>query len=199
MTSPLGIYPAVDPLDSTSRQLDPKVVGEEHYDRPPVQMTCRSTKELRDIIAILGMDELSPDDKLAVSRAQDPALPVAAVPRGRSVHRFAGQKFVTLRTIKGLQDDRFRRMRCAAGAGVLHGRPAMPITVHCDVVSAEEQIFSGNRRIRRVSGRGGTGCAAAYAAAHPDQARYDPSQRCLPRPIMNWSMFPAACLRCSRT
>ncbi|MFE1636308.1 F0F1 ATP synthase subunit beta, partial [Acinetobacter baumannii] len=63
--SELGIYPAVDPLDSTSRQLDPQVVGQEHYDTArEVQMILQRYKELRDIIAILGMDELSEDDKL---------------------------------------------------------------------------------------------------------------------------------------
>ena len=77
----LGIYPAVDPLDSTSRQLDPQVVGEEHYDvARRVQTTLQRYKELRDIIAILGMDELSPEDKLAVSRA-------------RKIQRFLSQPF----------------------------------------------------------------------------------------------------------
>ncbi len=67
----LGIYPAVDPLDSTSRQLDPEVVGEEHYQvARGVQKTLQRYKELKDIIAILGMDELSEDDKLTVSRAR---------------------------------------------------------------------------------------------------------------------------------
>src|SRR5262252_9403389 len=67
----LGIYPAVDPLDSTSRQVDPNVIGEEHYNTTrSVQATLQRYKELRDIIAILGMDELSPEDKLAVSRAR---------------------------------------------------------------------------------------------------------------------------------
>ena len=67
----LGIYPAVDPLDSTSRQLDPLVVGEEHYAvARSVQQTLQRYKELRDIIAILGMDELAPEDKLAVARAR---------------------------------------------------------------------------------------------------------------------------------
>ena len=66
----LGIYP-VDPLDSTSRQLDPLVVGQEHYDTArAVQNTLQRYKELRDIIAILGMDELSETDKLSVSRAR---------------------------------------------------------------------------------------------------------------------------------
>ena len=67
----LGIYPAVDPLDSTSRQVDPYIIGEEHYSiTRRVQATLQRYKELRDIIAILGMDELSPDDKLAVARAR---------------------------------------------------------------------------------------------------------------------------------
>jgi F-type H+-transporting ATPase subunit beta len=77
----LGIYPAVDPLDSTSRQLDPQVVGEDHYQvARKVQATLQKYKELRDIIAILGMDELSPDDKLAVNRA-------------RKIQRFLSQPF----------------------------------------------------------------------------------------------------------
>ena len=77
----LGIYPAVDPLDSTSRQLDPQVVGEEHYKvARAVQMTLQKYKELRDIIAILGMDELSPEDKLSVYRA-------------RKIQRFLSQPF----------------------------------------------------------------------------------------------------------
>jgi F-type H+-transporting ATPase subunit beta len=99
----LGIYPAVDPLDSTSRQVDPNVVGEEHYNcTRNVQAVLQRYKELRDIIAILGMDELSPEDKLAVGRA-------------RKIQRFLSQpfhvaevftgspgKYVTLKdTIKG--------------------------------------------------------------------------------------------------
>ncbi|WP_417068807.1 F0F1 ATP synthase subunit beta [Niveibacterium terrae] len=77
----LGIYPAVDPLDSTSRQLDPLVVGEEHYAvARQVQATLQRYKELRDIIAILGMDELAPEDKLTVARA-------------RKIQRFLSQPF----------------------------------------------------------------------------------------------------------
>ena len=77
----LGIYPAVDPLDSTSRQVDPNVIGEEHYNTTrSVQATLQRYKELRDIIAILGMDELSPEDKLAVARA-------------RKIQRFLSQPF----------------------------------------------------------------------------------------------------------
>ena len=67
----LGIYPAIDPLDSTSRQLDPLVVGQEHYDVAlAVQRTLQRYKELKDIIAILGMEELSEDDKKLVARAR---------------------------------------------------------------------------------------------------------------------------------
>jgi F-type H+-transporting ATPase subunit beta len=77
----LGIYPAVDPLDSTSRQMDPQIVGEEHYNTTrAVQAVLQRYKELRDIIAILGMDELSPEDKQAVSRA-------------RKIQRFLSQPF----------------------------------------------------------------------------------------------------------
>ena len=77
----LGIYPAVDPLDSTSRQVDPNVIGFDHYNTTRgVQSVLQRYKELRDIIAILGMDELSPEDKLAVSRA-------------RKIGRFLSQPF----------------------------------------------------------------------------------------------------------
>ena len=77
----LGIYPAVDPLDSTSRQLDPLIVGEEHYQvAQTVQQVLQRYQELRDIIAILGMDELSEDDKLVVARA-------------RKIERFLSQPF----------------------------------------------------------------------------------------------------------
>jgi F-type H+/Na+-transporting ATPase subunit beta len=77
----LGIYPAVDPLDSTSRQLDPNVIGNDHYDTARrVQSTLQKYKELKDIIAILGMDELSEEDKQAVSRA-------------RKIERFFSQPF----------------------------------------------------------------------------------------------------------
>ena len=77
----LGIYPAVDPLDSTSRVLDPKVVGEEHYNvAREVQRILQTYKSLQDIIAILGMDELSEDDKLTVARA-------------RKIQRFLSQPF----------------------------------------------------------------------------------------------------------
>ena len=77
----IGIYPAVDPLDSTSRILDPQVVGEEHYQvARDVQQVLQKYKDLQDIIAILGMDELSEDDKLTVARA-------------RKLQRFLSQPF----------------------------------------------------------------------------------------------------------
>jgi F-type H+-transporting ATPase subunit beta len=85
----LGIYPAVDPLDSTSRILDPKVIGEEHYGvSRSVQIILQRYKELQDIIAILGMEELSEDDKLTVSRA-------------RKIQRFLSQPFNVAETFTG--------------------------------------------------------------------------------------------------
>jgi len=85
----LGIYPAVDPLDSTSRILDPLVVGQEHYDiARSVQEVLQRYKELQDIIAILGMDELSDDDKLIVARA-------------RKLQRFLSQPFFVAEAFTG--------------------------------------------------------------------------------------------------
>jgi F-type H+-transporting ATPase subunit beta len=85
----LGIYPAIDPLDSTSRQLDPQVVGDTHYSvARSVQKTLQRYKELKDIIAILGMDELSDDDKATVSRA-------------RKIQRFMSQPFFVAEVFTG--------------------------------------------------------------------------------------------------
>ena len=85
----LGIYPAVDPLDSTSRQLDPQVLGQEHYDvTRAVQSTLQRYKELKDIIAILGMDELSDEDRLTVTRA-------------RKLERFLSQPFFVAEVFTG--------------------------------------------------------------------------------------------------
>ncbi len=84
-----GIYPAIDPLDSTSRQLDPLIIGEEHYNvARGVQSVLQRYKELKDIIAILGMDELSEDDKLAVARA-------------RKIERFLSQPFFVAEVFTG--------------------------------------------------------------------------------------------------
>ena len=86
----LGIYPAVDPLDSTSRQLDPQIIGENHYDTTrKVQSILQRYKELQDIIAILGMDELSADDKLVVTRA-------------RKIQRFLSQPFFVAEVFTGM-------------------------------------------------------------------------------------------------
>jgi F-type H+-transporting ATPase subunit beta len=85
----LGIYPAIDPLDSTSRQLDPLVIGQEHYDvARGVQTVLQRYKELKDIIAILGMDELSEEDKQTVSRA-------------RKIERFLSQPFFVAEVFTG--------------------------------------------------------------------------------------------------
>ncbi len=85
----LGIYPAVDPLDSTSRQLDPLVIGQEHYDTARgVQSVLQRYKELKDIIAILGMDELSEEDKQVVTRA-------------RKIQRFLSQPFFVAEVFTG--------------------------------------------------------------------------------------------------
>ncbi len=85
----LGIYPAIDPLDSTSRQLDPLIIGQDHYDvARAVQETLQRYKELKDIIAILGMDELSEEDKLTVRRA-------------RKIQRFLSQPFFVAEVFTG--------------------------------------------------------------------------------------------------
>ena len=84
-----GIYPAVDPLDSTSRMLSPTILGEEHYDvARRVQQTLQRYKALQDIIAILGMDELSEEDKLTVARA-------------RKIERFFSQPFSVAEVFTG--------------------------------------------------------------------------------------------------
>jgi F0F1-type ATP synthase beta subunit len=89
--SELGIYPAVDPLASTSRILDPRILGDEHYNvARSVKQILQRYKDLQDIIAILGIDELSEDDKLAVSRA-------------RKIQRFLSQPFFVAQQFTGLE------------------------------------------------------------------------------------------------
>ena len=120
----LGIYPAVDPLDSTCRILDPQVVGDEHYQvARGVQQMLQRYKDLQDIIAILGMDELSEEDKLTVARA-------------RKIQRFLSQPFHVAEQFTGtpgayvrarghdprLQGDPRGQARRPARAGLLHGR-----------------------------------------------------------------------------
>ena len=93
LTSEKGIYPAVDPLDSTSRILDPLVVGEEHYKvARAVQQTLQKYKDLQDIIAILGMDELSDEDKLVVERA-------------RKIQKFLSQPFHVAEVFTGIPGE----------------------------------------------------------------------------------------------
>ena len=106
----LGIYPAVDPLDSTSRILDPNVVGSDHYDTArAVQGTLQRYKELKDIIAILGMDELSEEDKLAVTRA-------------RKIQRFLSQPFFVAETFTGTDGKYVSLKDSIAGfKGIING------------------------------------------------------------------------------
>jgi hypothetical protein len=192
----LGIYPAVDPLDSTSRQVDPNVVGEEHYNTTrAVQAVLQRYKELRDIIAILGMDELSPEDKLAVGRA-------------RKIQRFLSQpfhvaevftgspgKYVTLKdTIKGfnmivngecdsLPEQAFYMVgtieEAFEKAKTLHSYPwPRPPRRHRQRRAADllgEATWSSRRARRRARHP-----ARAHAAAHPHQAghvRIQPRRR----------------------
>ncbi len=107
----LGIYPAVDPLDSTSRILDPNVVGQEHYDvARGVQITLQKYKDLQDIIAILGMDELSEDDQLLVGRA-------------RKIQRFLSQPFTVAEVFTGM-DGKFVKVADTVQGfkGILEGK-----------------------------------------------------------------------------
>ena len=103
----LGIYPAVDPLDSSSRILDPNYLGEEHYHTAMlVQRTLQKYKELQDIIAILGMDELSDEDKMTVARARpNSTFSVSAVPCCRDIYGNTGCLCSCGRNGKRLQGD----------------------------------------------------------------------------------------------
>jgi F-type H+-transporting ATPase subunit beta len=181
----LGIYPAVDPLDSTSRQLDPNVVGAEHYETArAVQGTLQRYKELRDIIAILGMDELSPEDKLAVARARkDPALPVAAVHRRRGVHRQPGQVRLAQGDDPRLQDDRRRRVRSLPEqafymVGTIDeafekAKVCSQRRPPCTSTSSppKRSIFSGEAKSVALPGEvGELGIYPRHAAHHPHQA-----------------------------
>ncbi len=154
-----GIYPAVDPLDSTSRMLSPLVVGEEHYQTARmVQQVLQNYKSLQDIIAILGMDELSEEDKIAVARA-------------RKIERFLSQPFHVAEVFtgiarqvrrprrhhQGLPRHLRRQVRPLAGSGLLHGR-------HHRRSRREGQEAGCRSRLRRISlsrlrgRRGGGSC-----------------------------------------
>ena len=125
-----GIYPAVDPLDSTSRQLDPLIIGQEHYDvARGVQSVLQRYKELKDIIAILGMDELSEEDKQAVSRA-------------RKIERFLSQPFYVAEIFTGSPGKYVSLKDTIAGfQGILNGDyDDMPEQAFYMVGSIEEAV-----------------------------------------------------------
>ena len=130
-----GIYPAIDPLDSTSRQLDPLVVGTEHYETARgVQSTLQRYKELKDIIAILGMDELSEEDKQTVTRA-------------RKIQRFLSQPFFVAEVFTGSPGKYVSLKDTIAGfKGILAGEyDDMPEQAFYMVGSIEEAVEKANK------------------------------------------------------
>ena len=133
--SELGIYPAVDPLDSTSRQLDPLVVGQDHYDTArAVQSTLQRYKELKDIIAILGMDELSEEDKLVVARA-------------RKIQRFLSQPFFVAEVFTG-SPGKYVALKdtIAAFKGIVAGEyDSLPEQAFYMVGSIDEAVEKANK------------------------------------------------------
>ncbi|MCE9688105.1 F0F1 ATP synthase subunit beta [Shewanella sp. AS16] len=132
----LGIYPAVDPLDSTSRQLDPLVVGQEHYDvANGVQTVLQRYKELKDIIAILGMDELSDDDKTTVYRA-------------RKIERFLSQPFFVAEVFTGSPGKYVSLKDTIRGfKGILNGEfDHLPEQAFYMVGSIDEVIEKANKK-----------------------------------------------------
>ncbi len=131
----LGIYPAVDPLDSTSRQLDPLVIGQEHYTvARKVQGVLQRYKELRDIIAILGMDELSEEDKQVVSRA-------------RKIQRFLSQPFTVAEVFTGAKGKYVSLKDTIAGfKGIIDGEyDSLPEQAFYMVGTIEEAVEKANK------------------------------------------------------
>jgi F-type H+-transporting ATPase subunit beta len=136
--SELGIYPAVDPLDSTSTMMDPKIVGEDHYEvAAGVQRTLQRYKDLQDIIAILGMDELSEDDKRTVDRA-------------RKIQKFLSQPFFVATQFTGLAGKYVPLRETIAGfqeilSGALDDLPeqAFYLVGNIDEVKAKAQTLKG--------------------------------------------------------
>ena len=131
----LGIYPAIDPLDSTSRQLDPLVIGNEHYEvARGVQGTLQRYKELKDIIAILGMDELSEEDKLIVTRA-------------RKIQRFLSQPFFVAEVFTGSPGKYVSLKDTISGfQGILNGEyDALPEQAFYMVGSIDEAVEKANK------------------------------------------------------
>ncbi len=162
----LGIYPAVDPLTSTSRILDPQYIGQDHYDCAiRIKQILQRNKELQDIIAILGVDELSEEDKIIVSPGSpDPALLVAEHLRCQAVHRHRGLDGAGGRHHRGVQQDRRRRVRPRGRAGLLHVRrsgrrreevgrdPEEPVmsdssALHVELVAADRLVWSGEASV----------------------------------------------------
>lgn len=137
----LGIYPAVDPLDSTSRILDPRIVGEEHYETArAVQKVLQTYKSLQDIIAILGMDELSEEDKLTVSRA-------------RKIQRFLSQPFHVAEVFTGAPgvfvklEDTIRGFK-----GIVNGEyDHLPEGAFYMVGTIEEAVAKGQKLIKEAA------------------------------------------------
>ncbi|MDH5299748.1 MAG: F0F1 ATP synthase subunit beta [Gammaproteobacteria bacterium] len=131
----LGIYPAIDPLDSTSRQLDPLVIGQEHYEvARGVQNTLQRYKELKDIIAILGMDELSEEDKLVVQRA-------------RKIQRFLSQPFFVAEVFTGSPGKYVSLKDTIAGfKGILKGEyDSLPEQAFYMVGSIDEAVAKAKK------------------------------------------------------
>jgi F0F1-type ATP synthase beta subunit len=148
--SELGIYPAVDPLDSKSRMLDPRVIGQDHYDTATrVQQMLQEYKSLQDIIAILGMDELSEADKLTVERA-------------RKLQRFLSQPFAVAEVFTGYEGklvdlkDTIRSFKA-----IIHGE--------CDDLPEGKTIYPNHRCLVNTTNFATT--AAFYMVGDVDSAR----------------------------
>ena len=138
----MGIYPAVDPLGSTSRILDPLIVGKEHYDcAQRVKQILQRYKELQDIIAILGMDELSDEDKLTVNRA-------------RRVQRFLSQPFTVAEQFTGIPGVMVSIEDCIKGFNmILDGEvDDLPEQAFLNVGTIEDAIEKGKRLIEEAKG-----------------------------------------------
>ncbi|MBR4922303.1 MAG: F0F1 ATP synthase subunit beta, partial [Bacteroidaceae bacterium] len=138
----LGIYPAVDPLDSTSRILDPNIVGEDHYNvAQRVKQILQRNKELQDIISILGMDELSDEDRLTVNRA-------------RRIQRFLSQPFSVAEQFTGIPgvmvniEDTIKGFKMILDGEVDH----LPEQAFLNVGTIEEAIAKGTKLLETAKG-----------------------------------------------
>ena len=214
--SELGIYPAVDPLASTSRILDPQIIGEEHYDvARGVQEVLQRYKDLQDIIAILGVEELSEDDKIVVgARAAHSALLLAAVLRRRAVHGASRQVRQAARDDRFVQRDPRRQGRRFAGRRVLlrrhdrrsagrtrerHG--AMANTVPFKLITPTQVVFEGDAElVIAVTTEGEEGIlpkhAPFLAALKPGVLRANVRPRRRRRRGWSWRPAKASCRRC---